>query len=93
MAFQAVAPTLDGNPPPRKSVLTSNDHGIPAQYLDLFPQLFESLQKARLRPRTAHWRGIEKCLGDELQKLINGESDIDGFVARTNTRLASPDCK
>jgi hypothetical protein len=82
----------DGNPPPRKSVVASNEINTEG-YRELFPRISESLEKARPRPRTVHWRQIEKCLAGELQKLINGALDVAGFVAGTNTKLDFRECR
>lgn len=60
------AAALAGNPPPRKSVL--QDAELVKKY-PYFPLQLRSLETATPRPRTPHWREVERRLGDCLSAL------------------------
>ena len=55
-----------GNPPPRRSAFADQD--LAAMYA-FFPKQLESLERARMRPRTPLWRDIEHVLGECLTTL------------------------
>lgn len=74
-----------GNPPPRISTLRD---GRWRTTYPFFPQQLESLQHARARPRTPHWRAIETALGDCLTALYENTIKPDAAFARVQDRLA-----
>jgi ABC-type glycerol-3-phosphate transport system substrate-binding protein len=73
-----------GNPPPRISTLTDSRW---ADVYPFFPQQLDSLQRARPRPRTIHWRRIETILGDCLTALYESTIAPDQAWARMQDGL------
>jgi multiple sugar transport system substrate-binding protein len=73
-----------GNPPPRRSVLT--DSTLQTDY-PFFKAQLQSLSNARPRPRTPQWRDIERVLGDCLSALYDNAITEDDAWKRVNTGL------
>lgn len=92
---QITLAATEGNPPPRKSVLnllnlnvTEAQQQILEKYRELFSVQLRSLERARPRPRTPHWKEIEGLLGKELANLIAGEIQPEEAVCKVNERIS-----
>jgi multiple sugar transport system substrate-binding protein len=81
---EMVRAALRGNPPPRRSVL--QDPAVQQKY-PFFPEQLESLTRARARPRTPHWREIERVLGDCLSALYDNAVTEDEAWERVKQGL------
>jgi len=95
---------LIGNPPPRRSVLNfieksaqkaeKSDQNAATKFATAFQGSFLRAQRLALetampRPRTRHWRDIEKALGSCLSALYENAIDDQEAVDRSNQAIAA----
>lgn len=96
---QLLLAALDGNPPPRRSILEKDSSlrtgyseifgALDTRYDDLFRRQLESLQHAKPRPRTPCWREVEDHLGKMLSRVVEGDAKPEDAVNKVNQELGS----
>jgi multiple sugar transport system substrate-binding protein len=73
-----------GNPPPLEKLL--NDAKLRADFPSFEAQL-NSLNAARPRPRTKHWRKIERAMGECLSRVYESSVDEAEISMRINSAI------
>ena len=101
---QIMEAALAGNPPPLKSVLqlhiddvldnkSEADRELKQELTERFeglaPAQYASLEKARPRPRTPHWKQIESALGLCLSGVYESSIPVDDALSRASVAIAA----
>ena len=83
-----------GNPPPRKSVLSSQE--FRQQYPKSAAAQWKSLDNARPRPRWPDWKKLEArmgvCFGELTAKLITAEEALNGINSAISSQTSGSQC-
>jgi ABC-type glycerol-3-phosphate transport system substrate-binding protein len=87
---QLAKAAVQGNPPPRRSVLTSRDFG--GQYPGSVAAQRQSLEKTMPRPRWPDWKQVECRIGASLADLTAGLIGPDAALDEINHAIGhAPD--